>query len=651
MVFFADSFALMLRTALLSVIAVAAVALPAHAQNAPGGCSKMWEISSGDVQQVNGANHTILVRNVQINCNDVQLFADQVELISDADRMRATGNVVFVSTGNRISADRLDFNTRTKTGTFYVASGVASLESRGIDRSFFGTQEPDAFFWGETIEKLGPRTYKITHGGFTTCVQPTPRWQLVATSVVLTLEKHATLTNAVMKVKDVPVFYIPAMYYPINKEDRATGFLIPVYGASSIRGQTISNAFFWAINRSQDATFYNSWYSKTGYSVGSQYRYVQTAGSGNFEFVTVREHEADYTQPDGSVNTVAGINSYTVNGTLSQALPGRLRATAHANYFSSITAQQRYQQNIFAATNRTRNFGGNIIGSWGATTLSGTLERDEVFTNATDSIVSGTLPRVNYSRAEQKLPDVPVYVGLTSEYVTLIRTTSVQPTDPTAPLLTTPSGLSRLDVFPTIRFPFTKLPYLTFNSSFGFRETYWSGSQTPEGLRIPDNIFRRYFTIGTTITGPVFTRIFNTPDSTYAQKWKHVIEPTLSIQRTSQFDNYNQIVKLDGTDFDFAGLTNITYGLNNRLYARKQSSREILTVSVSQTYYSNPAGAAVDQNYQSSSFDPTLIPHSNYSPIALAVHTSPTTVTDATVRMEYDTHTHSMPILSASGSL
>jgi LPS-assembly protein len=652
MVFFADSFYRMLRTVLLSLIAVAAMALPAHAQNAPGGCSKAWTIQSRDVQRVNGANHTILIGDVQIDCNDAQLFADQVELISDADRLRATGNVVFVSTGNRISADRLDFNTRTKTGTFYVASGIANLEARGVDRSFFGTQEPDAYFWGETIEKLGPRTYKITHGGFTTCVQPTPRWQLVASSMTITLEKHATLTNAVMKVKDVPVFYVPAMYYPINKEDRATGFLIPQYGSSSIKGQTIANAFFWAINRSQDATFYHSFYSKTGQSFGSQYRYVETAGSGRAEFVTVREHDASYDQPDGTTRLVPGINSYTINGTLSQALPGRLRATAHADYFSSLTSQQRYQTGIFAATNRTRNFGGNLIGSWGANTVSTTLERDEIFTNSTDSIVSGTLPRVNYSRSEQKIPDLPVYFGVTGEYVTLVRTNNTQDAD-TAALTSTDAGLSRIDVFPSIRFPFTKLPYLTFNSSLGFRETYWTGSQNedqPPG-RVPEGIFRRYFTMGTTITGPVLTRIFNTPDSTYAQKFKHVIEPTFSIQRTTNFDDYSKIVKLEGTDFTQGGVTSMTYGLNNRLYAKKQSSREILTVSVSQTYYSVASAATVDQNYQSASFDPTEIPPTNFSPVALTVHVSPTLVTDASMRMEYDAHIGSLRSISSSGSV
>jgi lipopolysaccharide assembly outer membrane protein LptD (OstA) len=82
--------------------------------------------------------------------------------------------------------------------------------------------------------------------------------------VTLTLEKHAFIKNMVLKVKDVPVFYLPAMYYPINKEDRATGFLIPIYGIVGHQGQTLSNAFFWAINRSQDATFYHSLYSKTG---------------------------------------------------------------------------------------------------------------------------------------------------------------------------------------------------------------------------------------------------------------------------------------------------------------------------------------------------------------------------------------------------
>ena len=48
------------------------------------------------------------------------------------------------------------------------------------------------------------------------------------------------------------------------------------------------------------------------------------------------------------------------------------------------------------------------------------------------------------------------------------------------------------------------------------------------------------------VTGPTFTRIFDTPDNGYAERFKHVIEPTFGIQRTTLIDNYDQIVKLDG---------------------------------------------------------------------------------------------------------
>ena len=50
------------------------------------------------------------------------------------------------------------------------------------------------------------------------------------------------------------MFYTPILYYPTKEDDRATGFLMPTYGSSSLRGQSLHNAFFWAIDRSQDAT-------------------------------------------------------------------------------------------------------------------------------------------------------------------------------------------------------------------------------------------------------------------------------------------------------------------------------------------------------------------------------------------------------------
>ena len=40
--------------------------------------------------------------------------------------------------------------------------------------------EPDVYFYGTLVEKTGEDRYKVTKGGFTTCVQPTPRWEMTA---------------------------------------------------------------------------------------------------------------------------------------------------------------------------------------------------------------------------------------------------------------------------------------------------------------------------------------------------------------------------------------------------------------------------------------------------------------------------------------
>ena len=98
-------------------------------------------------------------------------------------------------------------------------------------------------------------------------------------SVVLNLNDYAVATNTVLRVKGVPVIYLPWVYYPIQDDERATGFLLPTYGTSTLRGQAISNAFFWAIGRSQDATFFHDWFTRAGQGAGAEYRYVAAAQS------------------------------------------------------------------------------------------------------------------------------------------------------------------------------------------------------------------------------------------------------------------------------------------------------------------------------------------------------------------------------------
>jgi LPS-assembly protein len=640
----------MLRFCILLCICIACewagAPAAAQAQGNMAGCHlyQQQNMTSRRVSEEN-ENHFYLEGTidapVQIDCDDMQLFADHMEGFQNEGRIIATGNVLYVSGGNRINAERMEFNTKTKLGTFYNANGTAVLRDKP-DPGLFGTQEPDLMFRADEIHKIGPKKYHLVRGNFTTCVQPTPRWEMQSKSITLNLDDYAFLKNALLRVKSVPVMYLPLFYYPIQKDNRATGLLIPTYGSTTARGQSISNAFFWAISRSQDATLYHDWFSKTGQGVGGEYRYVLGPGSsGNTRMSLLNEHDTTFQQSDGVSSVYPGTRSYTIAGDMIQRLPFNLHARANVDYYSSIISQQRYQQNIYDATKRTRRFGGNVAGNWGPYSFSATTDRTDYFQGTASYATTGSLPRISFSRGERKIAGSPFYFGVNSEYVTLERSNTVNS------VKTSDQGLSRVDVNPTLRIPFTKWPYLTFNSIVSWRGTYWTESLDDQRVQVPEPVGRRLFDFQTRITGPVFNRIWNTPDGSYAKKYKHVIEPTFSIQRTTAVDNFPEIVVLEGADYIVGG-TRLNYGVSNRLYAKKETSREILSATISQSYYTNQLAAQYDQNFQSNFTTGSKPTH--YSPVSLQFRGAPTDRFQGEFRTEWDPTAHTLRTLAANGS-
>ncbi|HSC28594.1 MAG TPA: putative LPS assembly protein LptD, partial [Vicinamibacterales bacterium] len=641
------------RFATLAIVAALSGSRPVLAQTPPqsdlGGCrvSHVESVSSRKERITNeqGVQEAVstLIEAVRVDCDEMQFFADRAQIFHDRHRVTAEGHVLFVSGANRIYAERMEFDTQSRTGTFYDAHGIATLGERA-DRSLFGTQEPDAMFWGREVQKIGPRKYRITGGGFTTCVQPTPRWEVASGTVTLTLDEYALLTNSVFRVKGVPLLYLPVFYYPIQEDDRATGFLIPTYGTSTVRGQSLSNAFFWALGRSHDATFFHDWFSKTGQGLGGEYRYELGGGSqGSSRVYVLDEHETTYVDSGGNQISLPAKRSYQIRGGFTQSLGSNLRARANMDYFSDIVSQQRYQQNVYQATNRSRRIGGNLSGNWAGNVISATFDRNDVFYPSDVVITRGGLPRVTVSRGERPIGRSPFYFGASGEYATLLWTT--KQADETVE----DRGLTRVDVNPVLRIPFRRWPFLTANSSISWRGTYWTESRdATTGVQVPTGIDRQFFDFTSRITGPVFTRIFDTPGSTYAQRFKHVIEPTLVVQRVTAIDDFDRIVQLEGVDYIVGNVTRLSYGLNNRLYAKKDVAREILSVVIGQTYYTDARAAQYDQNYQSS-FSGTQ--PTNFSPVSLLVRTSPTERLQGEFRTEWDHTVGAFRTFAASGTL
>jgi LPS-assembly protein len=634
-------------TLVAAILSIAAHALAQTPQSEVAGC-RVSELQGGVqealTKETEGKTERIVVITgvgalpVRVDCDDTQFFAEYVEIFQDRNRVVATRNVTAVSPSARISAERMEFDTKMKTGVFYNADGIASLGDR-VDRSMFGTQEPDAMFRGREIHKIGPKKYRIVGGAFTTCVQPTPRWELVSGSATLNLDDYALLKNSVFRVKNVPLFYLPMFYYPIQEDDRATGFLIPTYGTSTFRGQSLSNAFFWAISRSQDATFLHDWFSKAGQQVGGEYRYVAAPGSTGSLRTSFIDEEAQ-AAADGGAVTDPG-REYRVEGGMTQTLGGRWRARANANFFSNAGTEQLYQQDVYRATQSTRTFGGNISGGFREFMLSGTVDRiDYLNTSGTSTSITttGSLPRINFSRAERRMGKSPLYFGLNSDYVSIIRSQSLDD------VTQSDSGLSRIEVTPTVRIPFTKVPFFTVNSTVGWRGTYWTESL--EGsAQVPESLKRQYFDFNSRITGPVFMRIFNPPREG-ATKFKHVIEPSFSIRRVTPFDVYPQIVKLESSDYEVPNTTRLSYGLTNRLYAKKESSREVLNVSILQSYYSNEEAALYDPQYQTGF---SGRPRSKYGPVVLQARTSPADAFQTDFKTEWDHASTTFQSFAANG--
>jgi LPS-assembly protein len=652
--------------------------LPSVSAQAPAApADKQPATMKSDLRQVKSDELEIHKGNFEYQQGDTRIYADNAEYFIKEHRLLLTGNVSLAQGEGQISADRADFNTDTKIGIFYNARGVASVKPPkqqirpgGPAPPPTSNQPTDVYFFGDTVEKIGPRKYRITNGGFTTCVQPTPRWDLHADSVVLNVDHYTILKNAVLTVKGVPMLYLPVMYYPTKKEDRATGFLLPTYGSSTLRGQQIHNAFFWAIDRSQDATIQHEWYSKVGQGVAGEYRY--NFGRGDDGALTTHfldQHATTYDLDNGTVQDVPASRSYDLRGGMNQALPGGFRARANVDYFSSLLTNETYNSNVYNASSNVRNFGGNIAGVVAGYTVNATANRNEYFSDVNNSTVLGAGPQVDIARSERPLFGSQVYFAVNGQYARLLSENKgvSSATDGTPLPFDIDQGLTRLDITPQIRYPFKKWQWFTVNSTFSWRDTYYTRSQDPETavpLTNPNGVVdasinRRFFTAQAQITGPVFNRIWDTPDNGFAEKFKHSVEPYLTVARTSSIDNYANIVKIDGTDTIIGGNTSFVYGVTNRFFAKRHAaagrpavSSEILDVQLEQTYYTEAAAAAVDPRYATSftTLPSDVTAQSNFSPIALTVRAIPTPELNASVRAEFDSRYHSLRTVSLTAS-
>ncbi|MCG6916652.1 MAG: hypothetical protein LJE89_03805, partial [Deltaproteobacteria bacterium] len=211
-----------------------------------------------------------------------RLRADHFSYDEKQDIYTASGNVILHAEGSIIFADQIRLDGATKEaiveGDVRIEQGRDWLEG---ERAYLDLEQETGVvefgrgfladgnfhFSGALVEKLGPQTYHVRDGTFTTCDGDEPSWHFRASDLKVTVEGYGIAKHTRFHLGRTPVLYTPYLAFPA-KTERQTGLLMPRFGASERLGYYFDLPFFWAISRSTDATIYSHYMSERGLMMG-----------------------------------------------------------------------------------------------------------------------------------------------------------------------------------------------------------------------------------------------------------------------------------------------------------------------------------------------------------------------------------------------
>ncbi len=130
--------------------------------------------------------------------------------------------------------------------------------------------------WGTAshIHRASNGVITLKHASYTTCPPISPTWKLSASKVILNRDTGiGTFKNAVLRLKNIPVFYWPYWRFPIDNR-RKSGFLLPAFQSSKKKGYSISLPLYWNMAPNYDALFTSNYFTKRGYQLNTLFRYI-----------------------------------------------------------------------------------------------------------------------------------------------------------------------------------------------------------------------------------------------------------------------------------------------------------------------------------------------------------------------------------------
>jgi LPS-assembly protein len=198
--------------------------------------------------------------------------------------------VTLATPSSMIVASHLRVDLRSKLLSAYNALYRYQLNFSAAIKERVGGDQKDAHLlglnaWGKArkIQKVGANKWVLHEVTYSTCPITHHSWQVQASRLVLNKKSGwGSATNAVLRVKSIPVFYLPYLNFPLD-DRRKTGFLLPNYGKSSRSGIDIAFPYYWNIAPNVDMTFTPHYLQQRGVFLNNEMRYLTSSSHGQLQ--------------------------------------------------------------------------------------------------------------------------------------------------------------------------------------------------------------------------------------------------------------------------------------------------------------------------------------------------------------------------------
>lgn len=237
------------------------------------------EVEADESYWHEGKQLTILQGDTKIVRGSETIRSELTNFLQLENRARLSGHVQYNADGIEVRAPYAEYNTKESRADFISPKyKYSSLNISGKAR--YGV-------------RLKNKKMFLKNSTYTTCDLINPDWNLISKSTELDFERGVgTGKNVFVTVKGVPVFYSPYMQFSLD-EQRKTGFLVPDFSGSWVKGPDVIAPFYWNIAENMDMLIEPSYIQERGSQITSHFRYLNNNYKGSI-FLSYLDDDSQY---------------------------------------------------------------------------------------------------------------------------------------------------------------------------------------------------------------------------------------------------------------------------------------------------------------------------------------------------------------------